>query len=89
MQLNVLAIYNSDVYIGETGSSVSIVTVYEPNDRDLITDMGRGFSSGWPVRPDRPWGPSSLPTAQWVPGSFPGVYARLGPADDQSPLSSA
>jgi hypothetical protein len=55
------------------GSSGSIVSDYELDDRGSIPDRGREFFF-WPLRPDRLWGPPSLlSNGYWgTGGSFPG-----------------
>lgn len=58
-------------------SAVGITSIhYGQNDSELELQWGEGekMFSFLHTRPDQPWGPTS-PTAQWVPGLFPGGKA--------------
>jgi hypothetical protein len=74
---------------GEPGSSVSLVSDYGLDDREIGVRSLAGakdFSSS--LCPDRHWGPTSL-LYNGYRGSFPPGKARPGRDADHSPPSSA
>jgi hypothetical protein len=69
------------------GSSVSIVSDYGLDDRSLIPDRGRGFSSSLCVQAGSGAHPASC--TMGTRGPFTGGKARPGRDADHSPPSSA
>jgi hypothetical protein len=68
-------------------SSVSIVSDYRLDDRGLITDRGKEFSSSLCVRTSSGANPASYPMG--TGGPLSGAKARPGRDADPSPQSNA
>jgi hypothetical protein len=72
---------------GKPGSSGSIVSDYELDDRGSIPAGAKDFSSSLCVQTGSGAHPASCTMGTW--GPFPGGKARPGRDADHSPLSSA